>query len=506
MTDRKLRVFLCHASQDKPVVRELSHLLAAEGWIEPWLDEEKLIPGINWDVQVEKAVGDADAIIVCLSNNSVTQNKYVQRELRFVLNIANELVNPSIFIIPLRLDECQIPRHVQPWQYYDFAVPKERKQVYKRLVKSLEIRANLDRNHSVPNQSAHIVSAPDSPDVPEPVPRVLGEFGFIKISKGKFLMGSRVANPLRMEDEIPQHQCDISYNYWISRYPITNEQFGEFAISNKRADVLVKDWTTRLHQPVVNISWHNAVTYVHWLNKIYGKELERGMVFRLPTEAEWERAARGDLGREWPWGNESLDELIERELLDSANLSDKEMDGHDFSGSNEVSDFFARVFKFNKTEVHKVNNTIKTEAETRWKFKPKTNYPELKNMLSSLRKTAQLVDVGCFSSFTDSPYKVGDMMGSITEWTQSLYAPYPYDAQDGRECVGGDEKRVVRGFFARGQERFSVRSARRFCAQPNLKDQLLGFRIVIAPMNTDRKLRVFAVRLPRTAMKNRMSA
>jgi len=43
--DRKLRVFLCHASQDKPVVRELYQRLNAEGWIDPWLDEEKLLPG-----------------------------------------------------------------------------------------------------------------------------------------------------------------------------------------------------------------------------------------------------------------------------------------------------------------------------------------------------------------------------------------------------------------------------------------------------------------------------
>ena len=55
-TDRKLRVFLCHSSQDKPIVRQLYQRLNAEGWIDPWLDEERLLPGQNWDMAIVKAV------------------------------------------------------------------------------------------------------------------------------------------------------------------------------------------------------------------------------------------------------------------------------------------------------------------------------------------------------------------------------------------------------------------------------------------------------------------
>ena len=53
---RKLRVFLCHSSNDKPAVRELYQRFKAEGWIDPWLDEEKLYPGQDWDLEIEKAV------------------------------------------------------------------------------------------------------------------------------------------------------------------------------------------------------------------------------------------------------------------------------------------------------------------------------------------------------------------------------------------------------------------------------------------------------------------
>jgi len=69
--DRKLKVFLCHAIQDKPVVRELYRRLALEGWIDPWLDEENLLPGQDWEYEIEKALDESDAICVCVSNTSI---------------------------------------------------------------------------------------------------------------------------------------------------------------------------------------------------------------------------------------------------------------------------------------------------------------------------------------------------------------------------------------------------------------------------------------------------
>ena len=103
---RKLRVFLCHSSNDKPAVRELYGRLKAEGWIDPWLDEEKLLPGQDWDLEIEKAVEASDAVIVFLSNNSVSKEGYVQRELRFVLRIADFKPEGTVFVIPMRLEDC----------------------------------------------------------------------------------------------------------------------------------------------------------------------------------------------------------------------------------------------------------------------------------------------------------------------------------------------------------------------------------------------------------------
>jgi hypothetical protein len=139
--DNKLRVFLCHAKEDKPTVRDLYRQLTAEGWLDVWLDEIKLLPGQEWDIEIEKAVEQADVVIVCLSNKSVDKEGYVQKELRFVLNIADEKPEGTIFVIPLRLDDCAVPRRIRAWQYVDYFPKDNQVSAYQHLLKSLKLRA-----------------------------------------------------------------------------------------------------------------------------------------------------------------------------------------------------------------------------------------------------------------------------------------------------------------------------------------------------------------------------
>ncbi|MFZ5857848.1 MAG: toll/interleukin-1 receptor domain-containing protein, partial [Chloroflexota bacterium] len=141
MPTRKLNVFLCHAKEDKPTVRELYRQLTAEGWMDVWLDEENLFPGQEWDMEIEKAVEAADVVIVCLSAHSVSKEGYVQKELRFVLNIADEKPEGTIFVIPLRLDDCQVPRRIRGWQYADYFPNEEHPRAFQRLLFSMKMRA-----------------------------------------------------------------------------------------------------------------------------------------------------------------------------------------------------------------------------------------------------------------------------------------------------------------------------------------------------------------------------
>lgn len=137
---RKLHVFLCHASQDKPVVRDLYQRLLTEPWIDPWLDEEKLLPGQDWNLEIEKAAESSDAVIVCVSTNSVAKEGYVQRELRQVLSIALEKLEGAIFVIPLRLDDCALPRQLRERQFLDYFPAAQQAVAFDKLKRSLKIR------------------------------------------------------------------------------------------------------------------------------------------------------------------------------------------------------------------------------------------------------------------------------------------------------------------------------------------------------------------------------
>ena len=132
----KLKVFLCHASQDKPYVRTLYQKLRAEG-MEPWLDEESLLPGQNWNVEIHTALRTSDAIIVCLSNHAVTKAGYVQKEIKLSLDVADEQPDGEIFLIPARIEPCEIPHRLAHLQSPEIFEGKG----YQHLIEALKIRA-----------------------------------------------------------------------------------------------------------------------------------------------------------------------------------------------------------------------------------------------------------------------------------------------------------------------------------------------------------------------------
>ena len=132
----KLPVFLCHASDDKQRVRELYQRLRADGFA-PWLDEENLIPGQNWEQEIRKAVNNAGAVLVCLSQQSITKTGFVQKEIRIALDAAEERPEDTIYIIPARLEECAVPDRLRTWQWVDLFADRG----YEQLLRSLRAYA-----------------------------------------------------------------------------------------------------------------------------------------------------------------------------------------------------------------------------------------------------------------------------------------------------------------------------------------------------------------------------
>jgi hypothetical protein len=133
---RLLSVFLCHASEDKDAVRNLRKSLLVAG-TDPWLDEDKLVPGQDWRLEITRAIRACDVILACLSRAAVSKESFVQREIKLALDQAEEKPEGTIFIIPVRLEDCPLPPQLQRWQ----AVDLFKANGIDRLEQALKIRA-----------------------------------------------------------------------------------------------------------------------------------------------------------------------------------------------------------------------------------------------------------------------------------------------------------------------------------------------------------------------------
>ena len=155
--------------------------------------------------------------------------------------------------------------------------------------------------------------APQAAPPPAEVARLVFEPQMVRIPTGKFLMGTtkeQAAQVIKeggenwkewVEWEQPQHTVELS-EYFIGKYPITNREYQAF-LRDVKDQSPPRGWdgdqfpVEKGGHPVVNVSWDDANAYCKWLSEKTKKN------YRLPTEAEWEKAARGEDGRVYPWGN-----------------------------------------------------------------------------------------------------------------------------------------------------------------------------------------------------------
>jgi hypothetical protein len=107
-TKRNLNVFLCYAHNDRETVHNLYRRLTENG-VRAWLDSQSLQPGQNWQREIRKAILNSDVVLVCLSQKFNEQHGYRHEELKLALEKANLLEAGEIFIIPVRLEKCDMP-------------------------------------------------------------------------------------------------------------------------------------------------------------------------------------------------------------------------------------------------------------------------------------------------------------------------------------------------------------------------------------------------------------
>jgi formylglycine-generating enzyme required for sulfatase activity len=238
---------------------------------------------------------------------------------------------------------------------------------------------------------------------------------------GEFLMGTNDLDAKltveggRAFPEIPQFKYTLD-SYWIDKYEVSNAQFSKcVAAGDCKPPNYTRSYTREVYYgnpefsnyPVLYIDWFTARKYCEWAGR------------RLPTEAEWEKAARGTDGRRYPWGNDLP-------TNDKANFCDV--------------------------------NCPKTHANPTYD----DGYPE----------TAPV------DAFPDgaSPYGALNMAGNVWEWTSTLVRPYPYDPNDGRENMDeiSDEHVWRGGPWSNGV--WWIRSSIRYRSVPTYWYGNLGFR------------------------------
>ncbi|KPA11860.1 signal transduction protein, partial [Candidatus Magnetomorum sp. HK-1] len=257
--------------------------------------------------------------------------------------------------------------------------------------------------------------------------------GFVEIPAGEFLMGSDPKKDLQANDiETPQHKVFLKH-YYIARYPVTVAQFKAFVKDSGYKPKYVDCLKGIDTHPVIWVNWVDAVNYCKWLteklsnDKNTPKEIAayintKGWVIRLPSEAEWEKAARGCDGRIYPWGD----------------------------------DF----------DVNKVNSQ-EAEIET-------TNvvgcFSEGKSPYGIMEMSGNTYE------WTNSTWGKNGI---------ELDFKYPYNASDGRENTNSKTYTVIVRGGSYYDDIASVRCARRNWLDPDGRVDLRSFRVVLAPSFSD---------------------
>jgi formylglycine-generating enzyme required for sulfatase activity len=281
--------------------------LRAAGY-HPWLDKHDLLPGQDWRAEIRRIIRDPDTlVVVCLSANSITKRGTVQREIKWALDVREELPPGTIYLIPARLEDCQVLEELSGLHWVDLFEADG----FEYLTRSLDFQIG---KRKIPAEPERVEPALDLEVTSQPVPPDSGpvaakpqltEPELIHVPAGEFLIGSDPdKGRSAFDDEQPQHRLHLP-DYYIARTPVTNAQYLAFVQATGHRNP--RHWEGgnppkgKEDHPVVHVSWDDAVAYCNWLAEATGK------TYRLASEAEWEKAARGADGRIYLWGDDPPD-------------------------------------------------------------------------------------------------------------------------------------------------------------------------------------------------------
>jgi formylglycine-generating enzyme required for sulfatase activity len=319
--------------------------------------------------------------------------------------------------------------------------------VRERIIEVLLTAMRDDRNVEAPRRAAAGAVLADLGDPRREVMTVDG-MELCWVPAGPFLMGSQENDGEELDREKPQFECSVTQDLWIGRYPVTVAQYREYMAESGQLGEDRGGRGQRANEPVAYVSWYEAVEFCRWLTARWrgAGRLKAGWEARLPSEAEWEKAARGGL------------------MIPPEGVFGEGGKPHE-AGMDKVNQCSARRFPWgDRADLNRAN--YESSIGRWWSA------------------------VGCFPGGA-SPYGVEELAGNVWEWTRSLWGEkpqnptfrYPYVREDGREDLEASARvlRVLRG-GAFCTNSTSVRCAYRLRSFPdNRFDVDIGFRVVLSP-------------------------
>lgn len=143
-----LKVFISYAKEDRESAERYYEQLAKEG-ASPWVDFKHLLPGQNWEAEIDRAFSDANVVVLLLSKRSVTKRGFVQREANDAIDRLRYKQPTDIYVIPLLLEPCEVPTHIASrLQYVDLNVPGAWDQV-KAALRLASAQQSIELEHGV---------------------------------------------------------------------------------------------------------------------------------------------------------------------------------------------------------------------------------------------------------------------------------------------------------------------------------------------------------------------
>lgn len=320
-------IFLSYSREDLVAMHRIKQALQ-QGGVSVWTDEN-LTPGTsNWMRAIDRNLKKCDAVVVLLSP-AAYKSKWVDRECGKA-----EAYGKEIFPLLIKGEpEDAVPLSLWYIQYIDLR--EDFDSGVTKLIETLQLRGFCNDDSMTGGKKQHLetpveISRPivDVPGNELTVTLARGvEMVFVRVPAGEFWMGSDEDDPDAYDDEKQRHKVYLDV-YWIGKYPVTNAQYAAFVEATgyqtqaEKAgyswvwDFQKKGWKKanglywkkpRIDQgdivkqsdhPVVHVSWKDAQAFCLWASKVSDRSIY------LPSEAEWEKAARSVDGRKYPWGSE----------------------------------------------------------------------------------------------------------------------------------------------------------------------------------------------------------